>query len=339
MDKLEAQWEGCGLEVSGEELVVAVAKKTGAVQLLRFANDAVGHGGLLGTLTRGGRRVRVVMEATGMYGLDVALALSGAEGVEVMVANPRAARNFARAMMQRSKSDPLDALVLREFAMRMPFQKWQRPSENRLALWSIARRLKALSRLCAAEKNRLHAVEQSQATSAAVRRDILRNLDYQERAMQQLRREACKCIAAEAELQRRYQLLLSAPGIAERSAIQILAELSLLPEDRDVRQWVAYAGLDPSEHRSGKSVHQRPHISKAGNRHLRQALFMPALVCIRWEPHLLGFYQHLLQRGKTKKQAILAVARKLLHAFYGMFRTNQPYDGSRVYRLPMQKIA
>lgn len=59
----------------------------------------------------------------------------------------------------------------------------------------------------------------------------------------------------------------------------------------------------------------------------------------RWEPHLFGFYQHLLQRGKAKKQALLAVARKLLHALYGMFRTNQPYDGTLVYRLPASKIA
>ncbi len=334
MDKFEA----CGLEISARELVVAWSGKKAAVQLLRFANDAAGHRSLLRTLTRGGKRVRVVMEATGLYGLDVALALSAAAGVAVMVANPRAVRNFARAMMQRSKNDPLDALVLREFALRMPFRGWQRPSANRLALWAIARRLKALSELCSAEKNRLHAMKQSQATPAIVRQDIVRNLRWQERAMNKLRREARQCIAAEAELQRRYQLMLSAPGIAERSALQILGELVMLPEDRDVRQWVAFAGLDPSEHSSGQSVRKRPRLSKAGNRHLRQALYMPALVCIRWEPHLFGFYQHLLERGKAKKQALLAVARKLLHALYGMFRHNQPYDGTLVYRLPAQKV-
>jgi hypothetical protein len=61
---------------------------------------------------------------------------------------------------------------------------------------------------------------------------------------------------------------------------------------------------------------------------------MPALVASRFEPHLHGFYQHLLIRGKSKLQALLAVARKLLHAIYGMFRSRQPYDGRRVYSLP-----
>ena len=154
MDKMEA----CGIEVSARELVVALEGKKGEARLRRFANTPVGHGALLRTLTRGGKRVRVVLEATGLYGLDVALALSEQEGVEVMVANPRAVRHFAQAMMQRSKNDQLDAVVLREFAARMPFRAWVRPTANTLALWAIARRLEALTGMCTAEKNRRHAL-------------------------------------------------------------------------------------------------------------------------------------------------------------------------------------
>ena len=303
-----------------------------------FANTAAGHKALLRALTRKGRRVRVVLEATGLYGLDLALALSAQEGIAVMVANPRAVRHFAQAMMQRSKNDRLDAGVLREFAARMPFQPWARPGENTLALWAIARRLEVLVKQRTAEKNRQHAARISQAVPLVVRREIARSLRELENGILRLRREARRCIAADARLQRQWELLCSITGVAEVSAVTILAELAMLPEDRDVRQWVAFAGLDPSEHSSGQSVRKRPRLSKAGNRHLRQALYMPALVCIRWEPHLFGFYQHLLERGKAKKQALLAVARKLLHALYGMFRRNQPYDGTLVYRLPAQKV-
>jgi transposase len=328
MDKMEA----CGLEVSARELVVALERKKGGLR--RFANTPAGHRGLLHTLTRGGKRVRVCMEATGLYGLDIALALSAQEGVEVMVANPRAVRHFAQAMMQRSKNDQLDAVVLREFAARMPFKPWVRSKQNTLALWAIARRLEALTALCTAEKNRRHASGLSQAIPAIVRRDIARSLRFHERAMADLRQEALQCIKADAELHRHHRLLRSVPGIGETSAIQLLAELALLPPDRDVRQWVAYAGLDPREHSSGTSVRKYTRISKVGNRHLRHALYMPALVASRREPHLRGFYEHLLERGKKKRQALVAVARKLLHAIYGMFRSGQRYDGTRVYRLP-----
>lgn len=269
-----------------------------------------------------------------MYGLDVALLLSAQEGVELMVANPRAVRNFARAMMQRSKNDQLDAVALREFAARMPFKAWVRPTENALALWGIARRLEALTKECTAEKNRRHASSVSQAMPACVRRNIARTLRFHQREMEQLRGEARRCIAADEQLQRHYRQLRSVKGIGETSAIQILAELALLPEDRDVRQWVAFAGLDPREYTSGTSVRKYTRISKVGNRHLRQALFMPALVASRHEPHLRGFYQHLLASGKKKRQALIAVARKLLHAIYGMFHSDQFYEGARVYQLP-----
>jgi len=330
MDKMAA----CGIEVSAQELVVALTGKKGEAVLHRFANTAVGHGQLLRVLTRGGKRVSVCLEATGMYGLDVAVLLSAQEGIEVMVANPRAVRHFAQAMMQRSKNDQLDAVVLWEFVARMPFTAWARPEKNTLALWALARRLEALTKQCTAEKNRQHAAGASQAIPECVRRSIARTLRFLQREIKQLRAEALRCIAAEARLQKRYDLLRSVPGIGEVSAMHILAELLLLPGDRDVRQWVAYAGLDPREYSSGTSVRKYTRISKVGNRHLRNSLYMPALVASRREPHLRGFYQHLLARGKKKKPALTAVARKLLHAIYGMFRSGRAYDGALSYALP-----
>jgi len=330
--------ECCGLEVSARELLVALGGKQEESVLRRFANTAAGRKELVQTLTRGGRRVSVCLEATGLYGLEVALLLSTAEGIELMVANPRAVRNFARAMMRRSKTDELDAVVLREFAERMEFRAWVRPSAAALALWGIARRLGALAEEHAAEKNRMHAACLTGAIPGCVRRSIARMLRFQEREMEQLRAEARERIAGDALLRRRYEMLRSVTGIGEVSALQILAELCMLPEDRDVRQWVAFAGLDPRQYSSGTSVHQRPRISKVGNRRLRKALFMPALVASRREPHLRGFYQHLLERGKKKKPALVAVERKLLHAIYGMFRNQQNYDGNRVFPLATRNI-
>ena len=107
----------------------------------------------------------------------------------------------------------------------------------------------------------------------------------------------------------------------------------MLPPDLDVRQWVAYAGLDPRQHTSGSSVEKKPRISKAGNKHLRRALYMPALVAVRHQPHLRAFYEHLVARGKTKLQALVATMRKLLHAIFGMFKHNQVFEGSKAYAL------
>ena len=75
---------------------------------------------------------------------------------------------------------------------------------------------------------------------------------------------------------------------------------------------------------------KKPRISRGGSRHLRRALYMPALVAIRHEPYLRAFYQRLLARGKAPLQAVVAVMRKLLHALFAMFHSDLPYDGSKL---------
>jgi len=333
MNNSLSTFDPCGIEVSAQTLVVALGPLERPASLREFPNTPAGHQGVLRFLERADRPVRVAMESTGLYGLDLALCLHHA-GVAVMVANPRAVRHFAQAMMQRSKTDLLDAEVLRQFAVRMPFVVWRPPSPTALKLMAVARRLEALTEILAAEKNRRHAASLSQALPAIVRRDVERSIQTQQRAIERLSRAAQEFVLADLELARRYELLLSIPGFATTSALHVLAELTLLPADLNVRQWVAQAGLDPRQHSSGSSVEKKPRISKAGNKHLRRALYMPALVAVRHDPHLRGFYEHLLARGKTKMQALVASMRKLLHAIFGMFKHDQLFDGAKVYATP-----
>jgi len=325
-----------GIEVSKEELLVALRREEQTLPLQSFPNTGEGHRALVRYLARKSRVVRACLESTGVYGLDLALLLQQCPGVEVMVANPRAVRHFAHALMRRSKTDPLDALVLLEFAARMPFQPWQPPSAIALHLCALARRIEAVTDLCAAEKNRLHAASAAAALPAAVRQDLRRSIAFHERALERLTRQALELIAGDPLWQERFQQLDSVPGIGAASAIALLAELALLAPDLDVRQWVAAAGIDPREHSSGSSVHKKTRISKAGNRHLRRALYMPALVAVRYDPHLGAFYQHLLGKGKAKMQALVAVMRKLLHAIFGMWKHRQSYDGSQLCALPAE---
>lgn len=146
-----------------------------------------------------------------------------------------------------------------------------------------------------------------------------------------MRRAALAVIEQDAILRLRFALLLSMPGIGEISALHLLGELALLAPGLSVRQWVAHSGLDPAHYDSGASVHKRSRISRAGNRYLRRALYMPALVAVRHDPHLRVFYQTLLARHKAKLQALIAVARKMLHAIFGMFCSRTCYDGSRLF--------
>src|SRR5260370_36327014 len=223
MNNYLVAFDPCGIEVSQLTLVVALRARDHDEQPREFPNTREGHQAVLRFLERSARPVRVALESTGLYGLDLALALHQAA---VMVANPRAVRHFAHALLQRSENDQLDAAVLREYAARMPFQPWRPPAAAALHLVAVARRLEALTDMMAAEKNRLHAASLSEALPAIIRRDVLRSIQTQQRAIDRLTHAAQEFILADPELARRYELLLSIPGFAATSAVHILSELN-----------------------------------------------------------------------------------------------------------------
>ena len=320
-----------GIDVSARELSVAVRCERGDGKAVKtFNNNAAGHKALLAYLLRGKVRARVCLEASGNYSLDLALTLQAHRQVEISVVNPRRARRFAESLGERSKTDPVDARVLCEYALRMPWVPWVPPDLLTLRLRALTRAIEALTVIQTQEKNRQHSLLASQALPRLLIRELQQHLDYLELRITRLRREARRLIAGNLELDRRFRLMLTTPGIGETSALQILGELAVLPDTLDARQWVAFSGLDPRRFTSGTSVEKKPRISRGGSRHLRRALYMPALVAIRHEPHLRAFYQRLLARGKAPLQAIVAVMRKLLHAFFAMFRSDHSYDGSKL---------
>ena len=321
----------CGIDVGSKELVVAIDSGSGKVWKGVFPNTAAGHGQLVRRLTRTRSRARVCLEATGIYHLDLALALERADRIEVMVANPRATRDFARAQLRRSKTDRTDAASLLEFVRRMDFAAWTPPRSAILALRALSRRIQALLVTRAQEKNRLHADQATQVTPPTIRESIERHVEAINAEIDTLTAAALEHVRRDAVLSPRFDRLLSVKGIAEASAVTILAELSVLPADMSARQWVAHAGIDPRHHESGTSVKAPGRISKVGNRRLRAALFLPAMVAAQHEPRIRAYYQQLLARGKKPMQALVAVMRKLLHAIYGMFLHQADFDGSKFF--------
>ncbi len=320
-----------GVDVGAKELVVSIERDGTRESRIVFTNDAGGHRKLIRWATKKRATAQVVLEATGVYGLDLAFALHRAQRVEVMVANPRAIAAFAKASLQRSKNDALDAETILEFSMRMPFVPWNPPAPSILELRALSRRIEAMSKTVAQEKNRLHANEQSEELSDFVEEDIRELVDLLEGRIDRLRKQALLVIEQSTDLAKAFGHLTSIKGIADAAGIQLLAELGTLPQDMTTRQWVAHAGLDPRQHQSGTSVYKPARISKTGNAHLRRALFLPAMVASRWEPNVKAFYEKLLAKGKTKIQAFIAVMRKLLHAIHGMLRHDQDFEGEKFF--------
>ncbi|MGZ8908284.1 MAG: IS110 family RNA-guided transposase [Methylobacter sp.] len=322
-----------GIDVGVEELILIIRKNGKSFDPQKFTNTPADRARLVKKLAKLPGTI-VCLEATGIYHFDLAIALHDA-GALLMVINPKASHNFAKVLMKNSKTDAVDADTLAEYAERMDFVAWTRPSDEKLALRSFARRVNALTGQKAAAKNHLHALTATQETPKAVLKDAKLAITQLEKRIDRLTAEALILISKYPELKRVLTLLTGIKGIAETSAIALMGELLLLPPGLSNREWVKFAGLDPKAFDSGKSIHKKTRLSKAGNRHIRSALYMPTLSAKAHDPHVSAYFQHLVDNGKKPLQAVCAVMRKLLHAIHGMLKHDQPFDNTRFYAIPV----
>lgn len=323
-----------GVDVDSVWLVCRISRRGVVQPIVKFANAARGHRRFIAWATRRGEPARVCLEATGVYSQAFALTLHRAAGIEVMVANPRAIHQFAQATLARGKTDAMDADVLLEYLVRMAFKAWRPPSNEVLEIQALSRRLLQLTTERTRERNRLHAAARRGPLGRVIAHDIALNLRHLERRLASLRAETLTLIRAVPELAHVHARIVSATGFGPHTAIKLIGELMALPADMRATQWVAHAGLDPRPRESGTSLHKPRRISKAGNHYLREALYMPALVAIKHDPNVNGFYDKLLAAGKKPMQAIVAVMRKLLLALWGMLKHDQDWNGEKFYRLP-----
>lgn len=313
-----------GIDVSAKTLDVSVLRANSDKRKRRkFGNDAPGHRQLIEWL-QGFEVTRVVCEATGVYHLDVAFALTDA-GIPLMVANPRQVKRFIEARARNTQSDVIDADELAEYARRMDFVPWKAPSNNGFELHKLGRAIGQLTKRHTAMLNRLHAARASTHTPKSIVKSAEREVQFIERERVKLSKEAQRLVKADPDLTRKFELLISAPGIAEVSALAILAELIVLPPNLAGKAWVKYAGIDPMSKRSGTSVNTNAHIAKRGNARLRGALYMPAMTARQRDPHMRDFADRMIANHKQPIEAIVAVQRKLLLSIHAMFRTNQTW--------------
>lgn len=327
-----------GIDVGSKELVMVICHKGKNHKARTFYNTPEGHAKIVKTLSSKKGGVKICLEATGVYHFDLAVALNHAD-LSLMVVNPKAAKHYFEALMTRSKTDQVDAGILAQYAETMPFEAWQMPDEKIIQLQAFSRKIAALTKLKTQTKNQLHALESNRAVPAIIQEETLDSIAFFEKQIQRLKEHALALIDSDEKLQRSFEIVTSVKGIAEASAIQLLGELLVLPEDMKNRQWVAFAGLDPRHHKSGTSVSKKPKISKAGNSYLRQALYMPALCAANRDSHVKAYYQHLIDdQGLKKMQALCAVMRKLLHAIHAMLKNNVCFDNTRFFNMAETKI-
>jgi transposase len=272
----------------------------------------------------GSKQAHVCMEATGGHSLGVALALALHDaGHVVSVVNPAQIRDFARTRLGRNKTDKVDAALIRDYAALFNPVPWTPPSPAMRRLCELQTVRAGLISNRAEGKNRLGSgLGDRTATSLAAA-----TIEHFTSQLEAVDRAIGETIDQDVTLRSRRDLLLSVIGVGETLAASLLAEM---PEPGVLRrsgEVVAYAGLNPSHHRSGTSIDRPTRISKIGNATLRSSLYMPALSAMRFNPAVAALVARLKEAGRLKpKQIVVAAMRKLLVLCFGVLKTGKPFD-------------
>jgi len=280
------------------------------------ANDEAGVEALAGQLGQLEGLVSIGLEASGRYE-RLALANLAAAGLPVIVLNPAQVRNYAAALGQKAKTDPIDARVIALFLAAVQPEPRPLPDAQTAELEALMTRRRQLVGMLVAERARRAA-----ARPGRVRTSLARVVTTLEQELRDLDGDIDTTVRGTPVWRDKEDLLASVPGIGKTIARTLLAELPELGR-LNPKQIAALAGLAPFTRQSGK-WRGKSFIS-GGRAAVRAALFMGALVASRFNPTLKAFRDRLVAAGKPKLVAIIATARKLLTILNAIIRDRKPW--------------
>jgi transposase len=258
----------------------------------------------------------IVMEASGGYERRLAADLLEA-GFNVVVANPRQVRDFAKGVGQLAKTDQIDATVLARFAQIVQPKPRPQATPQASTLAELVTRRRQLVGLRTQEQNRL-GISTTKPVVKSLQK-VLKLLDSQVAHLDALINDQ---IQSDDGLKAKDQLLQSVPGVGPQTSAMLLA---CLPElgTLNRQQIAALVGVAPWDFKSGKFAGKSRIFG--GRATVRETLYMAALAASHFNPTFRAFAQRLTQKGKAAKVVLVAVLRKLLTTLNSMLRSQQPW--------------
>lgn len=254
----------------------------------------------------------IVMEATGGYETPAAIAFTKAK-LPFAIVFPRRVRQLAHGLGIVAKNDEIDARVIAYYGRVAGIKAKPLESNELRELQALTTRRTQLVEMRLMEENRLDTAHPS------IRKEIKEHIAWLCRRIQKIAEEIDRRIEQSEAWNEKRKLLMSVPGVGSVLAstlITELPELGLLSN----RQIAALVGVAPFDRDTGKSRGMR--FCKGGRNSVRRVLYMATLSAARFNPVIKTFYDRLCEKGKRKKVAHIACARKMLVILNAMTRDN-----------------
>jgi transposase len=265
----------------------------------------------------------LTMEATGVYHQRLA-EFFYKKGYIVSIVNPLIVKRYADMKMMRAKTDKVDSQLIAQYGFyEKPFP-YKEISKNRQKIKAFLNAIDDLQQTKIQNKNRLEALSHQANKMKEVEKiykDINNHIDEQIKQIEKKVR-----ILSKDENMEEYQNLLSIPGIGQRVASAVIGHFGALEDFTSAKQVVSFIGTNPSPRTSGSSVRGRGSISRKGNRYLRKLFYMAALSASKYNTDCIRLYKRMLDKGKDKMVALIAVANKLIRQVFAIVKYNRGYD-------------
>lgn len=311
MERGKTNTKIAGVDVGKRWLDAAVH---GEAEVRRFSNDAVGIEGLLAWLDEA-CVTRVGFEASGGYERDLRLALEAA-GLAAVMHQPLEVRLFARLKRVRAKTDRIDALLIAAATAQVDAVK----AAGDPRLQALAERLTAYEQIS-------DQLAQMKTSMEHVRlKDLVTQLKAQMRSLKALKdrlaRQVIAAIKAAPDLEERYRLLISLPGIGPIVAATLVVRMPELGR-MNHGQAAALLGVAPVARESGQWKGQR--FIGGGRQRPRRMVYLAALSAKRHNSAFRAIAERLAAAGKPPKVIIVALMRRLIEAANLVLSRGQPW--------------
>lgn len=264
-----------------------------------------------------------VMEATGVYYENLAYFLEE-KHLKVIVLLPNKTKNYAKTLDVKSKTDKLDAKMITQFGLERQMETWKVPSPTMKALKALTREHSTIKRMITILKNQIHSKEYAHKP---LKESIKRNeaaIVVFEKQLKEIEKQIKSITDNDNDLNDKIKKIEKVEGLGFMTIVSVIAETNGFALIENAKQLASFAGLDVVYNESGIKK-KKTSISKKGNKHLRKALYMPALSACRWNPLMKKLFVRLSIRNTVKQVGIIAVARKLLLLIYTLYKNNSEY--------------
>jgi len=264
-----------------------------------------------------------VMEATGPYYLRLANCLYE-KGFKVCVVNPLVIRRYSQMLLKRTKTDKADAKLIAMYGKLHQPKLWK-PSEKSIQrIRHINSVLESLIKDKTQWSNKIEAAKQDSNFDKLSMKTMKDMIVLIRRRIEKLEAELDQII--EENYEQENIILRSIPGIGKRTSVMLLALTGCFSKFESYRQFSSYIGLCPRIYESGTSVKGKARICKIGQSRIRQLLYMCAMTAKESNKACKDLFERLVEKGKSKKLALIAVANKLIRQAFGCIKNMSIYN-------------